>query len=110
MPIAEYLKEVNKRYKTGISREHSYRGDLQTLVESLVTGIIATNEPARISCGAPDYVITKNNIPLGYIEAKDLDDDFVFIVMVKKLRQSGLGILKTVKLLPIRRIFKHLMT
>ena len=75
MPIAEYLKEVNKRYKTGISREHSYRGDLQTLVESLVTGIIATNEPARISCGAPDYVITKNNIPLGYIEAKDLDDD-----------------------------------
>ena len=75
MPIAEYLKEVSKRYKTGISREHSYRGDLQTLVESLVTGIIATNEPARISCGAPDYVITKNNIPLGYIEAKDLDDD-----------------------------------
>lgn len=75
MPIANYINEVNKRFRTGISREHSYRGDLQTLVESLVTGIIATNEPARISCGAPDYVITKNNIPLGYIEAKDLDDD-----------------------------------
>ena len=75
MQIAEYITEVNKRYKTGISREHSYRGDLQTLIESLVTGIIATNEPARISCGAPDYVITKNDIPLGYIEAKDLDDD-----------------------------------
>ncbi len=75
MPIADYINEINKRYKTGISREHSYRGDLQTLIEKLVTGIIATNEPARISCGAPDYVITKNNIPLGYIEAKDLDDD-----------------------------------
>lgn len=75
MPITNYINEVNKRFRTGISREHSYRGDLQTLVESLVTGIIATNEPARISCGAPDYVITKNNIPLGYIEAKDLDDD-----------------------------------
>ena len=75
MPIAKYLAEVNKRFRTGISREHSYRGDLQTLIESLVTGIIATNEPARINCGAPDYVITKNNIPLGYIEAKDLDDD-----------------------------------
>lgn len=75
MPIANYINEINKRFKTGISREHSYRGDLQTLVESLVTGIIATNEPARISCGAPDYVITKNNIPLGYIEAKDIDDD-----------------------------------
>ncbi len=75
MPIANYINEVNKRFKTGISREHSYRGDLQTLIEKLVTGIIATNEPARIKCGAPDYVITKNNIPLGYIEAKDLDDD-----------------------------------
>lgn len=75
MPIANYINEINKRFKTGISREHSYRGDLQTLIETLVTGIIATNEPARISCGAPDYVITKNNIPLGYIEAKDIDDD-----------------------------------
>lgn len=75
MPIANYINEINKRYKTGISREHSYRGDLQTLIEKLATGIIATNEPARIKCGAPDYVITKNNIPLGYIEAKDLDDD-----------------------------------
>lgn len=75
MPIANYINEINKRFKTGISREHSYRGDLQTLIETLVKGIIATNEPARISCGAPDYVITKNNIPLGYIEAKDLDDD-----------------------------------
>lgn len=75
MPIANYINEINKRFKTGISREHSYRGDLQTLIETLVKGIIATNEPARISCGAPDYVITKNNIPLGYVEAKDLDDD-----------------------------------
>lgn len=75
MPIANYINEVNKRFKTGISREHSYRGDLQTLLETLVSGIIATNEPARIDCGAPDYVITKKDIPLGYIEAKDLDDN-----------------------------------
>lgn len=75
MPIANYINEVNKRFKTGISREHSYRGDLQTLLETLVPNIIATNEPARIDCGAPDYVITKKDIPLGYIEAKDLDDN-----------------------------------
>lgn len=75
MPIVNYINEVNKRFKTGISREHSYRGDLQTLLETLVPDIIATNEPARIDCGAPDYVITKKDIPLGYIEAKDLDDN-----------------------------------
>lgn len=28
MPIAEYLKEINKRFQTGEAREHSYRGDL----------------------------------------------------------------------------------
>jgi type I site-specific restriction-modification system R (restriction) subunit len=25
-----------------------------------------------MACGAPDYIITKNGIPLGYIEAKDI--------------------------------------
>jgi hypothetical protein len=29
--IAEYLTQVATRYKTGIAREHSYRGDLQQL-------------------------------------------------------------------------------
>ena len=48
---------------------------MQTLLETLVPDIIATNEPAHIDCGAPDYVITKKDIPLGYIEAKDLDDN-----------------------------------
>jgi len=34
---------------------------------------MVTNEPSRIACGAPDYIITtKNNVPVGYIEAKDL--------------------------------------
>ena len=33
---------------------------------------MVTNEPARIACGAPDYIITKRKIPIGYIEAKDI--------------------------------------
>ena len=72
MTIQTYIEQLNKRYQTGIAREHTYRGDLQTLLETLVTDVLVTNEPARIKCGAPDYVITKNNIPVGYIEAKDI--------------------------------------
>jgi len=72
MPITRYLDKINQRYQTGISREHSYRGDLQTLLETLLTNVLVTNEPARINCGAPDYILTKNDIPLGYIEAKDI--------------------------------------
>jgi len=72
MEIAEYIQRLNKRYKSGISREHSYRGDLQNLIETISPDVLVTNEPAHIACGAPDYIITKKNIPIGYIEAKDI--------------------------------------
>ncbi|MGN6638411.1 MAG: Eco57I restriction-modification methylase domain-containing protein [Mucilaginibacter sp.] len=75
MTIPQYLEQVNKLYKSGLSSEHSYRGDLRTLLESLVTNVMVTNEPKRIACGAPDYIITKNDIPVGYIEAKDIGKD-----------------------------------
>lgn len=77
MTIQEYLENINKRFKTGISREHSYRGDLQTLLESLATGALATNEPARIKCGAPDFIVTRADIPVGYVEAKDIGKDLL---------------------------------
>jgi predicted helicase len=75
MTIVEYIGKLNTRYKTGISTEHSYRSDLQVLLESLVTDILVTNEPSRVACGAPDYILTKKNIPVGYIEAKDIGTD-----------------------------------
>jgi predicted helicase len=70
--VQNYLSKINQRYLTGISREHSYRGDLQALLEILLPGVLVTNEPAHIACGAPDYILTKAHIPLGYIEAKDI--------------------------------------
>jgi predicted helicase len=72
MTIQEYIESVNKRYKAGLSTEHSYRADLQNLLESFAPDLQITNEPIRIACGAPDYIITKKNIPIGYIEAKDI--------------------------------------
>jgi len=76
MSIKEYIEQVNKRFKSGISKEHSYRGDLETLIRELVPGVEITNEPANVTdCGNPDYVITKGKIPIGYIEAKDIGKD-----------------------------------
>ena len=76
MTIKEYVEIVSKRLQSGISREHSYRGDLETLIRELVDGIEITNEPANVTdCGNPDYVITKGKIPVGYIEAKDIGKD-----------------------------------
>lgn len=74
MHIQKYIDKINKRYKLGNATEHSYRGDLQQLIESMVPSVHATNEAQRQSCGAPDYVITQNGIPLGFIETKDIGD------------------------------------
>ena len=74
--LTNYLKEVEQTHQSGIAREHAYRGFFQNLLHQILPEEIrATNEPARISCGSPDYVLTKKNIPVGYIEAKDLGVD-----------------------------------
>jgi predicted helicase len=75
MTIQDYLNSIDKRFRTGISREHTYRADLQNLFETLVPDVLVTNEPARVACGAPDYILTKKDIPVGYIEAKDIGVD-----------------------------------
>jgi predicted helicase len=74
MTTQQYITSIIQRYNLGNATEHTYRGDLQQLVESLVPQIRATNEPQRQQCGAPDYIITKKDIPVGFIEAKDLGD------------------------------------
>jgi len=74
MTIDQYIQNINSAHKRGNATEHTYRGDLKQLIESLAIDIIATNEPSRQACGAPDYILTKRDIPVGFIEAKDIGD------------------------------------
>ena len=74
MTFTRYIDNLNQRYKLGNATEHTFRGDLQQLLETVLPGIRATNEPKRQSCGAPDYILTKKDIPVGFIEAKDIGD------------------------------------
>lgn len=71
--VENYLDGVIQKYKTGQTTEHSFRGELQKFFEDTVKGIQAINEPRRQKCGAPDYIVQKKSIPIGYIEAKDID-------------------------------------
>ena len=77
-PISTYLEKIQREYASGSATEHSYRPALKELVESLLPGMLAINEPKRIECGAPDFSITKpmdgvaQGLPIGYIEAKDI--------------------------------------
>jgi len=71
--IAAYLKNCRKELATGKAGEHSYRSALKALVQSFGPGILATNEPKRVECGAPDLIVLKDQLPIGYIECKDID-------------------------------------
>ena len=76
MKLDQYIENINSKYKLGNATEHTFRGTLEQLIETIVPDIRATNEPKRQSCGAPDYILTKvkKDIPIGFIEAKDIGD------------------------------------
>ncbi len=73
MSIQNYLDEVNKHFQSGHATEHTYRGDFAELLKCLITDVHVTNEPSNVTdCGNPDYVLTRKEIPIGFIEAKDI--------------------------------------
>ncbi|TAH30947.1 MAG: DNA methyltransferase [Cytophagales bacterium] len=74
MTIEQYIDNINAKYKLGNATEHTFRGLLEQLLETIAPEIRATNEPKRQQCGAPDYILTKKEIPIGFIEAKDIGD------------------------------------
>jgi predicted helicase len=73
--LKTYITEINKSFATGVAREHAYRPALQNLIETLLPkSYTVVNEPARIDCGAPDFIILKGDTPMAFVEAKDLQD------------------------------------
>ncbi|MBQ6063903.1 MAG: DNA methyltransferase, partial [Prevotella sp.] len=75
MDVKEYIAAIGRKYMQGNATEHSYRGCLEQLLQELLPQMAVTNEPKRVRCGAPDYIITRTDgQPVCYIEAKDIGD------------------------------------
>jgi hypothetical protein len=71
-----YLTALEQALKAGNATEHTHRPALKSLLEALGgQEIRATNEPKQIECCAPDYIVTRGLVPLGYVEAKDVGVD-----------------------------------
>ena len=89
--IDEYLVAVNKAYGKGNATEHTYRPMLKGLIEGLKDKVTATNEPARIKCGAPDYVISRRDKrvdqTIGYVEARDIGVNLGQVVKTEQLKR-----------------------
>ena len=73
--ITQYISDINRIYKTGDASELSYRHLLQQLLEQITIDLDIIQESKKISCGRPDYFISKNKIPIGFIETKDVGKD-----------------------------------
>ena len=70
--LAQYIRSIEKELAAGNATEHTHRSALKSLIEEILPGSVATNEPRRIECGAPDFVIGKGSATIGYVEAKDV--------------------------------------
>jgi hypothetical protein len=74
--FAAYRAAIEAELRVGRATEHTHRPALKNLLESVVAGVTATNEPTRVACGAPDFLITTASasgpLIVGYVEAKDV--------------------------------------
>src|SRR3990172_199058 len=75
LTVTDYVKKIEADYRRGNATEYTYRGSLEFLIESYGSGIDASNDPKHIACGAPDFIVEKGRVPLGYIETKVIGDD-----------------------------------
>jgi len=73
--ISGYLKDIARVYSTGKATEHSYRAALKDLLAASEASLTVINEPKRIDVGAPDYIVERETVPIGFVEAKDVEVD-----------------------------------
>ncbi len=84
-PFEDYLSKIQDALDTGNATEHTYRPFLKELLESFEGGVTAINEPKRIRCGAPDFILTRGETPIGYVEAKDIGASLDNALLTKQL-------------------------
>ncbi|MEH2565083.1 hypothetical protein V1289_004710 [Bradyrhizobium sp. AZCC 2289] len=71
--VSAYVRDIARKFEKGNATEHTYRDSFVSLSDALLgVEFELTNEPKRQKCGAPDYILEKGDIPVGYIEAKDI--------------------------------------
>ena len=91
--IRAYVKDVRRIRETGQATEHSYRSSLATLIETLGgQGVSALNEPRQVECGAPDFIVERNGVPVGHIECKDIGVHLNEVVDSEQLKRYRDGL------------------
>ena len=87
-PLREYREALKRERASGQATEHSYRPAVKALLEALGgEGVSAINEPAHASYGAPDFIVQRNDVPVGHVECKDVGADLEAAQESEQLRR-----------------------
>ncbi len=76
MTITDYLNEIETAFRSGDATEHTYRPILKQFLDewsqnfSPSIDYSITNEPRRIAGNAPDFLVRRGEVSLGWIETK----------------------------------------
>jgi type I restriction-modification system DNA methylase subunit len=65
-----YIADIEKDHRGKKATELTFRSSLEIFMESIERSIEATSDPKHIECGAPDFIIERRRVPLGYVETK----------------------------------------
>lgn len=83
-----YIEKIEADYRRGNATEYTYRSSLETLIETLGgRGVDASNDPKHITCGAPDFIVERGQVPLGYVETKDIGVDLDKIEKTEQMKR-----------------------
>lgn len=94
--IQKYIDSINSDYQTNLATEHTYRGDLKTLLKTIINDgikkkadeVTVINEPKRKSYGAPDFEFRKNENTIAFLETKNIGDNDIEGLNPKKHKRQ----------------------
>ena len=73
MRIKEYIDNIGKNYKPGITSGQPYQGYLKMLIKNSASDVSVAEVPVKFISSTPDFIITKGNIPVGHILTFGID-------------------------------------
>lgn len=73
--LSNYIDDISSKYEDPNSTELSYRTFMENLLrEILPKDVKVLHEGKREKYGVPDFRLFRNNVPIAFIETKDIDD------------------------------------
>lgn len=78
MSVDEYLAKIAQKFKDSQTSEMGYRTDFENLLETIFTKeqkYHIHHDAKAVGGNKPDFVVLKNQVPLVYIENKDIGVD-----------------------------------